>query len=74
MRAASIPPMAKAPPAPDLAPLRRAGIPTVSDAEFAAIVAAQDDRRRHLWAVVADAGWTWDRVFSEPEQDCLASK
>lgn len=74
MRAASIPPMAEAPPPPGLEPLRRAGIPTVSDAEFAAIVAAQDDRRRHLWAVVADAGWTWDRVFSEPEPDCLESK
>ncbi len=74
MRAASIPPMDKAPPPPDLTPLRRAGIPTVSDEEFAAIVAAHDERRRHLWAVVADAGWTWDRVFSEPEQDCLASK
>jgi hypothetical protein len=36
------------PPAPDLAKLRAAGIPTVSDEEFAITLLADDDRRRLL--------------------------
>ena len=51
-------------PAPDLQPLREAGIPTVDDAEFGARLAGEEERRRLLAGLLADDGWTteqWDR-------------
>lgn len=51
-------------PPPDLAPLRAAGIPTVSDTALAAAVAGHGDRRRQLTALLAHDGWTvpaWER-------------
>ncbi|MFC6826633.1 ion channel [Halopelagius fulvigenes] len=56
---AFIEPAEQAPPPPDLDRLRQAGIPTVSDAEFAeALEDADDSRRKLLGAVEADA-WYW---------------
>jgi hypothetical protein len=46
------------PPLPDLAVLAAAGIPVVDDAEFAARAAAEADRRRALYALVAADGWS----------------
>ena len=51
-------------PAPDLSLLRAAGIPTVSDADFGAAMAAGAPRRRQLAGLLAHDGWTggaWDR-------------
>jgi hypothetical protein len=51
-------------PEPELARLRKAGIPTVGDDEFEAVLKAQSDRRRLLARLLADDGWTveaWDR-------------
>ena len=51
-------------PPPDLGPLRAAGIPTVSDAEFAAAIAPDEQRRRQLAGLLAHDGWTggaWER-------------
>ena len=51
-------------PPPDLARLRAAGIPTVSDASFDAALAADTDRRRLLAGLLAHDGWTvtaWER-------------
>jgi len=50
------------PPAPDLAPLRMVGIPTVSEEEFDAAVRAQDASRRRLAALVHGAGWPWNAI------------
>jgi hypothetical protein len=56
---AFIQPADQPPPPPDLDRLRAAGIPTVSDREFAEALAERDDsRRRLLGAVEADA-WYW---------------
>jgi hypothetical protein len=46
--------------APDLEPLRRVGVPTVSDEEFAEAIGGHRDRRRALSALVRDALWRWD--------------
>ncbi|MFP5309390.1 MAG: hypothetical protein ACLGIR_07390 [Actinomycetes bacterium] len=62
LAAAHITPVDEPPPAPDLARLRAAGVPTVSDAEFAAAVEARADRRRLLGGFVHDDGWDWDAV------------
>ena len=51
-------------PPPDLAPLRAAGIPTVSDADFEAAIAADGQRRRQLAGLLAHDGRTggaWER-------------
>ena len=47
------------PPAPDLGALGKAGVPVVSDEEFAARVADEADRRRRLRSFVAADGWSW---------------
>ena len=51
-------------PPPDLASLRAAGIPTVSDESFDAAMAGDADRRRLLAGLLAHDGWTvpaWER-------------
>jgi hypothetical protein len=51
-------------PPPDLEPLRAAGIPTVSDADFDAAIAGDGQRRRQLAGLLAHDGWTggaWER-------------
>ncbi len=51
-------------PAPELGPLREAGIPTVSDACFSAEMEGETDRRRLLTELLGNDGWStdqWDR-------------
>ena len=58
-------------PGPDLAPLRRSGIPTVADDTFAAALEADADRRRILGRLLADDGWTveaWSRRSAQPDR------
>jgi hypothetical protein len=62
LASAHIRPADRPPPAPDLARLRAAGIPTVDDATFAAAVEARAERRRLLAGFVHDDGWTWGAV------------
>lgn len=45
-------------PPPRLDGLRAAGIPTVTDAVFAEAMAADAERRRRLWALLAHDGWS----------------
>lgn len=54
------------PPAPSLAPLRRAGLPVVPDEEFAAAVAELRRRRQLLLGLVENDGWDWDSVWPGP--------
>lgn len=62
LRAAYIAPAEEDPPAPDLAALRSAGIPTVDDDEFRRAVAELSERRRTLRGAIQDDGWTWSHV------------
>lgn len=55
----TIEPADQVPPAPDLDHLREAGVPTVSDAEFADALADLDERRRQLRAVIEASGREW---------------
>lgn len=51
-------------PPPELARLRAAGIPTVTDASFDAAIAAEPERRRQLAGLLAHDAWTtgaWER-------------
>lgn len=50
------------PPEPTLDRLREAGIPTVSDEEFASALERLADHRRGVAAVVAYDGWGWEDV------------
>ena len=55
---------------PDLATLRQAGIPTVSDEDFEAALDTSPDRRRLLAGLLEDDGWTaeaWKRRRGEPQ-------
>ncbi|MDX1531826.1 MAG: ion channel [Rhodothermales bacterium] len=56
------------PPPPDLRPLRAAGIPCVTDAEFEERLAEEAERRRVLWGRVQHDGWTWEDVQNESEE------
>ena len=47
------------PPLPDLAPLRAAGVPVVSDAELALAVTPHLDRRRKIDELVRADAWSW---------------
>ncbi|TYP88604.1 potassium channel family protein [Blastococcus xanthinilyticus] len=47
------------PPAPDLAALRAAGIPAVTDEEFARAAEDEEPRRRLLHQLVKSNGWSW---------------
>jgi hypothetical protein len=57
-----VPPPADAPALPSLAPLRTAGIPTVTDEQFADSLHSYQDHRRRLAALVHSDGWAWDAV------------
>jgi hypothetical protein len=61
---AFIEPAEQVPPVPSLARLRQAGIPTVTDAEFAEAVAGVEKRRRLLLALVEADGWVWEAVVA----------
>lgn len=52
----------EAPPAPDLRPLRAAGIPTVGDGEFCQRLDELGERRRQLLGVVHADAWQWQEV------------
>lgn len=58
---AFIGPAKDTPPPPDLTRLRTAGVPTVSDDDFAAVLRESEDRRRKLLGSVRNDGWTWPR-------------
>lgn len=59
LSSAHIGPSAELPAPPSLAPLRRAGVPTVSDEDFTEACADLDQRRRLLRGFLEDDGWTW---------------
>lgn len=59
LRSAFISPSATPPPAPDLDPLRAAGIPVVHHDVFAARVNELADRRRRLLGLVRGDAWEW---------------
>jgi hypothetical protein len=61
---AFVDPATDPPPPPSLERLRRAGVPTVSDAEFADAVAGIEKRRRLLLALVEADGWVWESVVN----------
>jgi hypothetical protein len=56
-------PEEKAPPAPSLAVLRDLGIPTVSEAEYAAAVEETKEMRRLYAGLVKDDGWDWEKAW-----------
>ena len=47
------------PPLPDLAPLRNAGIPVRSDAQYAELARSHEDRRTGVHQLVRSDAWTW---------------
>lgn len=57
-------PADQTPPPPDLAPLRSAGIPLVTDPEFAARIDELDDHRSRLLAFVVGSTWPWDAAVT----------
>jgi hypothetical protein len=59
---AFIDPATESPPSPDLDRVRRSGVPTVSDATFAAALADHDERRRRLLGVVTADAWHWPPI------------
>ena len=61
------------PPLPDLAPLRAAGVPVVSDGELALAVTPHLDRRRKIDQLVRADAWTWPCSETQPEPRRLAS-
>lgn len=64
LSSAQIGPAGELPPLPSLEPLRRAGVPTVSDEEFATACADLERRRRLLRGFLEDDGWTWAALDS----------
>lgn len=58
----TVPSPAEVPGPPSLAPLRAAGVPTVTDEQFADSRGSLQDRRRRLAALVDGDGWSWDAV------------
>lgn len=70
LTAALISPAEEEPPEPRLDPLRRAGVPTVGDAELRSALEDLAKRRRVLAGFVREDGWTWDAVVSgRPGED-----
>ena len=57
---AFIHPAPEAPPAPDLAALADAGLPTLTRDEFLAQVQGLFRRRRRILGLLRNDGWTWD--------------
>lgn len=62
LQRAHAPRPSEAPPAIDLEPLRRAGIPVVSEAAYQEALARQHEKRRGLLGVVRYSGWSWGDV------------
>jgi hypothetical protein len=61
----SIQPAEEPPPPPDLDRLRDAGVPTVSDEDFAARLDELTERRRKMRGVVTADAWRWPTVNDE---------
>lgn len=57
------------PPLPPLDRIRAAGLPTVSDEEFATALQRHDQRRRLLLALVHNDGWAWGDVWPAAAAD-----
>lgn len=55
-------PDAPIPPPPDLQPLREAGLPVRSAAEFAAYLQEHQALRRRLHGMARSGGWRWDEI------------
>lgn len=53
------------PPPPDLGLLREFGLTPVPEDEWRRAVAAEDERRRRLHALVETEGWSWTNVTSD---------
>lgn len=64
LKSAYIQPSSETPPLLSLDLLKQAGIPTVSDREFAQRTQGLKFRRQLLLAMVEEGGWTWDAVAS----------
>jgi hypothetical protein len=62
LNSAFIEPAREPPPPPDLDRLRTAGVPTVSDDEFAVALEDLTDRRRKLLAIVRADAWHWPPI------------
>jgi hypothetical protein len=62
LNSAFIEPSDHTPPPPDLGPLRAAGIPTVSDEDFAVALASLRERRQKLLGMVDADAWEWPPV------------
>lgn len=63
------PAAAQVPPAPALAPLRAAGVPTVSDEQFARALDALSERRAKLHALLHHDGRSWDDIRPAGDHD-----
>lgn len=59
LRGAHLEPAQEAPPPPDLARLRTAGVPTQDEERFVASLAGLVDRRRSLLGIVRGDAWEW---------------
>lgn len=59
----------EAPPAPSLEPLRRAGIPVISDSEFQDAINRKAPRRRVSQSLLDDSGWDWQEVVGPTRSD-----
>ena len=57
------------PPPPTLGRMRAAGLPTVTDEEFAAALTEHEQRRRLLLALVHNDGWDWHDVWPPVRDD-----
>lgn len=67
LTAGHIAPSSAAPPLPTLEPLRRAGIPTVSDEEFSRVCETNRRRRQLLCGFLEDDGWGWRTLYAPVE-------
>jgi hypothetical protein len=68
LNSAFIEPSDHLPPPPDLGRLRDAGIPTVSDEDFAAALAGLEERRRKLLGMIDADAWEWPPVEEASER------
>lgn len=66
LQEAHLEPEKVAPPAPSLRGLRQAGIKTLDDEAFLAMVDPLQERRRQLLGLVEQEGWRWDDVVEAP--------
>jgi hypothetical protein len=73
-RAEYVSPATQPPDVADLALIRSAGIPVVSQEQFAAAVAREADTRRLLLAVVEHDTWIWADVWMKRDEQSAESK